>query len=296
MFCLTDDLHGLPTCQLVTSCNYWQQTKQQPLRNCSEALSVLMELQQTTCIPRLEMFLIPLTFSCKIIILRITSKPPVWKKLATCLRTNLWWRPELFSQSLYHQPGYAHHPSSSAWLCLWSVSNTCMCAHARRTGACGRAEYCWRAGALLAGVGFNWNTQWVVWVPVSQWKLHRQAHTDSMCGELLSPEGQQIIKAFTALNTHASCMSHTSVFMYLIRHVLPSCRKDLSNTFSLPTLIWQADCLNIRLLLFWLEIEISMRGDSDTLAAECIYVSLVSIMHAYEYVYNCASLSCCAVV
>lgn len=114
----------------------------------------------------------------------------MWKKHTTCLRTNPttclrtnpWWRPELFSQSLYHQPGYAHHPSSSAWLCLWSVSSVCLCAHAWSVCVCvcGRAEYCWRAVALLAGVGFNWNTQWVVWVPVSRWKLYRQAHTDSL--------------------------------------------------------------------------------------------------------------------
>lgn len=65
--------------------------------------------------------------------------------------------------------------------CVCGLSAMCVCVHVRVcTCACGRVEYCWRAVALLAGVGFNWNTQWVVWVPVSQWKLHRQAHTDSL--------------------------------------------------------------------------------------------------------------------
>lgn len=111
-------------------------------------------------------------FSSVIIIFQLIGKPPVWK-CTTCLRTNPRWRPELFSQSLYHQPGYAHHPSSSAWLYLWFVSDLCVCAHVSCTCVyvCGRAEYCWRAVAFLAGVGFNWNTQCVVWVPVSQWKL-----------------------------------------------------------------------------------------------------------------------------
>lgn len=159
---------------------------------------------------------------------------------------------------------------------------------------------------------------WQGWVLIgtpSEWyecRCHSENSTDRPTlihsyGELLSPEGLQIIKAFTTLNTHAShsltdcacvfvCVyvSHTSVFMYLLLHVLSFHLKDLSNIFSLPILIWQLDCLNIRVLLFWLEITISMQRGDSTLAAECIYVSLVSIMHAYEYVYHYKSLGCYA--
>lgn len=97
---------------------------------------------------------------------------------------------------------------------------------------------------------------WQGWVLIgtpSEWyecRCHSENSTDRPTpihsyGELLSPEGLQIIKAFTTLNTHAShsltdCarvfVSHTSVFMYLL-HVLSFHLKDLSNIFSLPILI-----------------------------------------------------------
>lgn len=86
--------------------------------------------------------------------------------------------------------------------------------------------------------------------------------------------------------------SHMSVFMYLL-HVPPFHLKDLSDILSLPILIWQLDSY-ISVLLFWLEITISMqRGDSRHTGC-WVYVSLVSIMHAYEYVYHNKSLGCCA--
>ena len=85
------------------------------------------------------------------------------------------------------------------------------------------------------------------------------------------------------------CVSHTSVFMNL-QHVH---LQDLSNIFSLLVLIWQPVCLNISVLLFWLEITIILqRGDTGCWVY--IRVILVSIMHAYEYVYLDKSLGCCA--
>ena len=98
---------------------------------------------------------------------------------------------------------------------------------------------------------------WQGWVLIgtpSEWyecRCHSETSTDRPTlvhsyGELLSPEGLQIIKAFTALNTHAShsltdcafvCVSYMSVFMYLPLRVLSFFLKDLSGICSLPTLI-----------------------------------------------------------
>lgn len=73
--------------------------------------------------------------------------------------------------------------------------------------------------------------------------------------ELLSPEGLQIIKAFTALNTHAShplyglcvCMSHMSVVMIRL-HVLSFQLQDLSALIlpiDLMTKLFKLDCFVI---------------------------------------------------
>ena len=152
------------------------------------------------------MFFILWKYSCEIIILHITDKPPVWKKATTCLRTNPWWRPELFSQSLYHQPGYAHHPSSSALLCLWSVSSCVYaCTRTVHMYTCVRGERCIVGELLLSWQG------WVLIGTPSEcyecWCLNENStdrHTlIHSYGELQCPEGLQIVKAFTTLNAHA---------------------------------------------------------------------------------------------
>lgn len=85
-------------------------------------------------------------------------KPPVREKAATWLRTSPpgGCRPELFSQSPYQQPGYAHHPSSSARRCLWSVSSECACACTRECapavaalGIVGEPRLCWQGWVLI---------------------------------------------------------------------------------------------------------------------------------------------------
>lgn len=83
-------------------------------------------------------------------------KPPVREKAATWLRTSPpgGFRPELFSQSPYQQPGYAHHPSSSARRCLWSVSRECACTRERTPagaalGIVGEPRLCWQGWVLI---------------------------------------------------------------------------------------------------------------------------------------------------
>lgn len=145
-----------------------------------------------------------------IIIPHVTGKPPVRKKRATCLRTNPWGRPELFSQSLYHQPGYAHHPSSSARLCVCGLSAACVC-----VCVCAHAWCIVRARVAELSIVGELLLSWQGWVLIgtpSEWyecRCHSENSTDRPTlihsyGELLSPEGLQIIKAFTTLNTHAS--------------------------------------------------------------------------------------------
>lgn len=103
--------------------------------------------------------------SSTIIIFHLIGKPPVWK-CTTCLRTNPWWRPELFSQSLYHQPGYAHHPSSSAWLYLWSVSD--LSVHAHMYGAHMCAWVCVGEQSIVGELLLSWQG-WVLIGTPSVW-------------------------------------------------------------------------------------------------------------------------------
>lgn len=115
-------------------------------------------------------------------------------------------------------------------------------------------------------------------------------------GKLLSPEGLQIIKAFTTLNTHAShplaaCMCVCHIRLYLWTYCMFRLFTLRICQISLPSLMWQLNWLNFSVLLFWLEITISMKR-TDSRHTEC--TCLVSIKHAYEYVYHDKSPGCCA--
>ncbi len=91
--------------------------------------------------------------------------------------------------------------------CVCGLSAACVCAHMHGAHVRVRVVELSIVGELL----LSWQG-WVLIGTPSEWyecRCHRENSTDRPTlihshGELLSPEGLQIIKAFTTLNTHAS--------------------------------------------------------------------------------------------
>lgn len=155
-------------------------------------------------------------------------KPPVREKAATWLRTSppgggadpsCLAKVHISSQVMHT----IHHRQPDGVCGLSAASVRARACTRERLRACGGgAGYCWRAAALLAGVGFNWNTQRAA--PMPRWKLWRQAHTDWLqrweptptTPSLPSPEGQPHQGLHDFLNTHAP---HSQTARVSARHV-----------------------------------------------------------------------------
>lgn len=149
-------------------------------------------------------------------------------------------------------------------VCVCGLSAKCVCVHMHGAHAYGKSEYCWRAVALLAG--------WVLIGTPSEWYecwCHTENSTDRPTlvhsyGELLSPMGLQIIKAFTILNTRGShpltetvsvfvcarvCVSRMSVFRYLRLNVcfspLSICQMYFHSLSEMTSILFKQWCIVI---------------------------------------------------